>query len=83
MEVTETLHHERRFSEAEIRRFYAEGWRAIAALERREAPFNHEWTAWKPDPAWQSPVLPEGWEAVPGVKTNLNHGHQWWWRWPV
>jgi hypothetical protein len=25
-------------------------------------PFDHDWTTWRPDPAWTAPVLPEGWD---------------------
>ena len=37
----------------------------IARIEARAAPFNEPWPHWRPDPAWQLPLLPDDWAAVP------------------
>ncbi|TAJ20235.1 MAG: hypothetical protein EPO65_04385 [Dehalococcoidia bacterium] len=52
--------------------FHAEAERLIAAIEARAHPFDGSWAAWRPDPAWPHPVLPEGWHEVPGVEIDLN-----------
>jgi len=45
-------------------RLRAEGERAVRRILEREPPFDRDWTAWRPDPSWQVPELPEGWERV-------------------
>lgn len=38
---------------------------AEALVERiveRRPPFDREWMAWRPDPAWPPPILPSGWD---------------------
>ncbi|MEK7354078.1 MAG: DUF402 domain-containing protein [Chloroflexota bacterium] len=40
-----------------------EGEKAIAWLQSGKSPFNG-WEKWRPDPSWQIPVLPEGWDKV-------------------
>lgn len=42
----------------------AEAERMIAAIERWEPPFCDGWEDWQPDPAWQIPALPPGWDIV-------------------
>jgi hypothetical protein len=37
---------------------------AIRALESRAWPFNADWNAWRPDPGWTAPPLPEGWDRL-------------------
>ena len=44
--------------EAELR---AEGERALERFLRRDPPLDDDWLAFKPDPSWRVPVLPEGW----------------------
>jgi len=51
-------------SPAEAAEVRAEGERAIARIEAREEPFDDRWIGWSPDPAWERPVLPEGWDVV-------------------
>lgn len=46
-----------RFTEERARELYREGERAIDALERRAWPFDRDWSAWRPDPAWPRPLL--------------------------
>jgi hypothetical protein len=41
----------------------AEGERVVALFERWEPPFSDGWEAWRPDPAWSQPELPEDWAA--------------------
>ena len=45
-------------------RLRADGERAVRRILGREPPFDRDWTAWRPDPAWPVPVLPEGWDRV-------------------
>jgi predicted RNA-binding protein associated with RNAse of E/G family len=52
------------FSAEEGREIRVEGGRAVAALERREAPFDDTWIDWQPDPRWPRPELPPGWSDV-------------------
>ena len=46
-----------RFTPDEARELYQEGERALGRLERRAWPFDREWSAWRPDPAWPRPQL--------------------------
>lgn len=45
-------------------RMRADGERAVRSILDREPPFDRDWTAWRPDPSWPVPVLPEGWDRV-------------------
>lgn len=45
-------------------RLRAEGERAVRRISEREPPFDRDWTTWRPDPAWPTPSLPDGWERV-------------------
>ena len=40
----------------------AEGIRVIEALDKRAPPFDEQWHLWRPDPRWELPGLPDGWE---------------------
>jgi uncharacterized protein len=42
----------------------AEARRVIAGIEAWVSPFCDGWENWRPDPAWQVPDLPTGWEVV-------------------
>ena len=42
-------------------RIVAEAARVLAMIERRSAPFDRPWRDWRPDPAWDPPVLPSPW----------------------
>ncbi|HEY31645.1 MAG TPA: DUF402 domain-containing protein [Dehalococcoidia bacterium] len=42
---------------------YTEGERVVAWLQSGTSPFNG-WQKWCPDPSWQVPVLPEGWDII-------------------
>jgi hypothetical protein len=44
--------------EAELR---AEGERALERFRRRDPPLDDDWLAFRPDPSWSIPVLPEDW----------------------
>jgi hypothetical protein len=52
-------------TQAEADAIRAEGERVIAALERGDAPFSEPWPAWRADPAWPMPELPDDWSVVP------------------
>jgi predicted RNA-binding protein associated with RNAse of E/G family len=45
----------------ELRR---EGERVVALLESGSPPFTEEWRLWRPDPLWQTPRLPAGWDEL-------------------
>jgi hypothetical protein len=45
-------------------RLRADGERAVRRVLDRAPPFDRDWTAWRPDPSWPVPVLPEGWDRV-------------------
>jgi hypothetical protein len=47
--------------EATFRRAAA---RALRRLRDREAPFDREWSTWRPDPTWPPPDLAAGWDRV-------------------
>ena len=36
----------------------------IGRVERDETPFDSAWPRWTPDPTWERPELPEGWEIL-------------------
>jgi hypothetical protein len=40
----------------------AEGLEVARRAERDEAPFSEPWHEWRPDPAWELPELPYGWD---------------------
>jgi predicted RNA-binding protein associated with RNAse of E/G family len=42
------------------------GERAIEHILLREPPFDRSWERWSPDPAWEPPTLPQGWDEVVG-----------------
>jgi predicted RNA-binding protein associated with RNAse of E/G family len=41
----------------------AEGEKVARWIQSGRSPFN-AWEKWRPDPAWQAPLLPEGWDRV-------------------
>lgn len=44
-------------------RMEEEGARAIQDIESRAWPFNAGYEIWRPDPSWEIPQLPNGWDA--------------------
>jgi hypothetical protein len=50
------------FTADEVATFRADGERALARILDREPPFDRDWSAWRPDPGWREPTLPEGWD---------------------
>lgn len=52
------------FSPADAERFRADGRRAVRRILAREPPFDRDWTDWRPDPSWPTPVLAGGWDSV-------------------
>ncbi len=40
-----------------------EGEKVVAYLQSGKSPFNG-WENWRPDPSWQVPVLPVGWDKI-------------------
>ena len=47
---------------AEVRR---DAEQAVALIEGWRPPFDSGLERWRPDPAWEAPVLPPGWDAHP------------------
>jgi predicted RNA-binding protein associated with RNAse of E/G family len=45
-------------------RLRAEAEDAVRRIAEGEPPFDRDWFAWRPDPAWPEPTLPEGWDRV-------------------
>ena len=60
------------FTPQEVEDFYAEGQRAIQAVERRGPPYSDPWPDWRPDPTWPIPHCPAGWESHSGAFIDLN-----------
>jgi uncharacterized protein len=54
------------FSEHEATEFRRWGEVATEHVLASSPPFDRDWTAWRPDPSWQRPELPDGWDAPPG-----------------
>ena len=52
------------FSPADAKAFRAAGEQAVEHLTTGAPPFDRDWTAWRPDPSWREPELPEGWDRV-------------------
>ncbi len=50
------------FSEAEAVGFRAWGERAVDRVLRGDPPFDRDWSTWRPDPTWEEPELPPGWD---------------------
>jgi predicted RNA-binding protein associated with RNAse of E/G family len=44
----------------------AEARSVIDDLEHRRPPFDGDWPTWRPDPAWDLPSLPDGWDRIYG-----------------
>ena len=52
------------FTEADADGFRRWGERARDRILRGEPPFDRDWAGWRPDPAWPTPELPEGWDRI-------------------
>jgi hypothetical protein len=52
------------FTEEDERSFRAWGERAVAHVIEQRAPFDRDWSGWRPDPSWTEPALPEDATAV-------------------
>jgi hypothetical protein len=53
------------FTEEDAAGFHRWGERAAEHVLRGEPPFDRDWSGWRPDPAWEEPMLPEGWDLPP------------------
>lgn len=51
-----------RFTPEEAAAVRTEGERVIETIESRGWPFDENWPAWRPDPSWQIPGIPNGWD---------------------
>lgn len=52
------------FTTADAAWFRHWGERAVEHVLLGQPPFDRDWSTWRPDPAWDVPVLPEGWDVV-------------------
>lgn len=50
-------------SPLKVATLYREGERVVAWLQSGKSPFNG-WEKWCPDPSWQIPTLPVGWDVI-------------------
>jgi hypothetical protein len=50
------------FTREDAATFRRDGERAVEKLVNRESPFDRDWTDWRPDPSWNAPDLPAGWD---------------------
>jgi hypothetical protein len=60
------------FSAEEAADYRRWGERAVDRILARVPPFDRGWEDWRPDPAWQTRDLPEGWDGdqvMPGSGT--------------
>jgi hypothetical protein len=53
-----------RFTTEEATRIRQEGRRAIEIIEARAWPLDGRWAAWQPEPDWELPSLPTGWDVI-------------------
>jgi uncharacterized protein len=53
-----------RFTRAEAAELYREGRRALETVAARRWPFDLDRRAWRPDPNWRVPALPDGCDVV-------------------
>lgn len=44
--------------------FRREAERGLRRVLDREPPFDRDWWSWRPDPAWATPTLPDGWDRL-------------------
>jgi predicted RNA-binding protein associated with RNAse of E/G family len=54
------------FTDEDAHTFRAAGERGVERVVLEEPPFDRDWRAWRPDPAWPLPDLPAGWDTLPG-----------------
>ena len=66
--------HDGLFTEEEAAEFRDRGARAVDRIISRQPPFDRDWEAWRPDPAWPTPELPAGWDADPGASPGWSPG---------
>lgn len=52
------------FSPGDAEAFRAAGEQAVEHLKSGAPPFDRDWSSWRPDPAWSTPELPEGWDHI-------------------
>ncbi|UQX02776.1 DUF402 domain-containing protein [Streptomyces sp. RerS4] len=52
------------------RRVEEAGRAAVGVIEAWGSPFRDGWQHWRPDPAWDVPVLPEDWDRTPAHMTS-------------
>jgi Protein of unknown function (DUF402) len=68
-EFTERLAFPDHYWVADEQAVRAEGRRVIKLAEAGDFPFDGTWTDFVPDPAWQLPEMPAGWDRPPATRS--------------
>jgi hypothetical protein len=68
-EFTERLAFPDHYWVADEQAVRAEGRRVIKLAEAGDFPFDGTWTDFVPDPAWQPPEMPAGWDRPPATRS--------------
>jgi protein associated with RNAse G/E len=53
------------FSPDDAEWFHHWGERAVEHVLLGEPPFDRDWGGWRPEPSWEIPKLPKGWDTTP------------------
>ena len=70
------------YQREEVERFYRAGRELERLIEQGLSPFDDEWTEWRPEAAFRTARVPDGWQAFPGIE--LTHGlDRSWDEWPA
>lgn len=61
------------FSPDDAAHTLSEARRVVEMIERREAPFDAPWPAWRADPSWARPTLPPDWDRTGSEAPTATH----------
>jgi len=64
------------YTKADRARFFAAGREAQALISVGAAPFDDEWTDWRPPAGFRRPSLPEDWQFEPGAEIICSTGRR-------
>jgi hypothetical protein len=64
------------YTREETDSFYEHGREVIADVDARRFPFDGSYLDWRPDPAWTTPTLVEGWDRVPDYDLPRSTGRR-------
>ena len=68
--------HAGAYTSEDAERIYAGGRNAERLIETAQSPFDDEWTDWQPPARVRMPMLPSGWQHLPGVDITLSTGRR-------